>query len=490
MGYCCGGVAGEESAVWYHLIPGNARAYGLVDNLVFTMKRVTAFLLIFVSPLLVFAQAKPQPQLRPLVFTNVTLIDATGAAAKPNMTVVIVNERIVAIGQSGKLRTPKGAQVIDATGKFLVPGFWDMHVHLAKSGENTLPLFVVNGVTSVRDMGGDAQLLLKWRREVAEGRRQGPRIKTAGPILESASNVERMKREGTVEPVDRFRRGIANPESAEGIVESVAKLGVDFLKIRTVASLETFRAIAAAAKKHNLSLVGHPTASPEEIIKAGQRSLEHGFFPPLNSRTKEQRAELFRQFAVNKIAVTPTLIVEEALLTPYDKTAAIFEDKLGVIEPRRKYLSGYLIEDWREQLAEKKESTFDLTKMLAERLRDMREMREAGVSLMPGTDVGVLLIFPGFSLHDELRLLVEQIGMSPMEAIISATRFPAEFFGMSDSLGTIEKGKIADLVLLEANPLENINNTQRINAVIVGGKLIPKQELKAILASGEATKQR
>ena len=218
------------------------------------MRRVTVLLLLFVIPVLALAQAKPQSQLRPLAFTHVTIIDATGAAAKPDMTVVIAGERIAAIGQNGKVHIPRGSQVIDAAGKFLVPGFWDMHVHLAKSGENTLPLFIVNGVTSVRDMGGDPELLLRWRRDVAEGKRLGPRIKTPGPILESASNVERMKREGTVEPVDHFRRGIPNPESAQAVVDSVAKLGVDFLKIRTVASLETYRAIAAAARERKLSL--------------------------------------------------------------------------------------------------------------------------------------------------------------------------------------------------------------------------------------------
>jgi len=430
--------------------------------------------------------ASVRAQTRPLVFNGVTIIEMTGAPPQAEMTVLIVGERITAFGKSGQVRVPPNARIIEARGKFLIPGLWDMHVHLAKAGAGTLPLFLANGVTSVRDMGGDYELLLRWRTEIAAEKRLGPRIKTAGPMLESAANVERMKREGTVEPVDRFRLGVAGPEAADAAVERVAKLGADFVKIRTVASLETYRAIAAAARKRNLALVGHPVASPEEIIKAGQHSIEHSFFPPLSNRTEEQRAELFRKLAADGIAVTPTLVTGHTLLVPYERAAAIAADDRGRLDIRRKYLSGYLIEDWREQAEERKGMTGDLTKMLAERLRDLREMHRAGVRLMPGTDVGVLLVWPGFSLHDELRLLVGEVGMTPMQALISATRHPAEFFRMQSVLGTIEPGKLADLVLLEADPLADINNTRRIAAVVAGGKLLTKPSLQQMLAEVEA----
>jgi imidazolonepropionase-like amidohydrolase len=450
------------------------------------MRKTFLLLALILILLLHTLSSQADPPSNALVIRRVTIIDATGAQPKPNMTLVIAEGRISSIGADGSVSLPKGARVIEAQGKFLIPGLWDMHAHLSKTGESTLPLFIANGVTSVRDMGGDYELLLRWRKEIAEGKRLGPRIKTAGPILESASNVERMKREGTVEPVDRFRIGVPNAESAEEIVARVAAMNVDFIKIRTVASLETYRAIAAAAQKHSLALVGHPAASPEEIIKAGQRSVEHSFIPPLSGRTPEQRADLFRKMAAAKIAVTPTLVVGEALLVPYDKAAAISEDNQGKVDSRRRYLSGYLIEDWREQVAERKEVRTNLTKLFSERLRDLREMHQSGVVLLPGTDAGVLLIFPGFSLHDELRLLVEQAGLTPMEAIVSATRQPAEFLGIEQSLGTIEKGKIADLVLLEANPLDDIGATGRIAGVAVAGRFFSKAELQRMLADVEA----
>jgi imidazolonepropionase-like amidohydrolase len=426
-------------------------------------------------------------QTKPLVFTHATVIDMTGAPPKPDVTVIVVGNRITALGKSGKVRVPAGAQVVNARGKFLIPGMWDMHVHLAKAGENTLPLFVANGVTSVRDMGGDYAAVLAWRREILSGARLGPRIKTAGPLLESTKNVERMLREKTIEPVERTRIGVPNPEAAAAIVDSVAKLGVDFLKLRTVASPETYRAIAEAARKANLPLTGHAVVPPEEIIQAGQRSIEHSFFPPLDKLTEAQRKELFRKLAASGIHVVPTLINGEgSLLVANEKAAAIVEDTRGLVDSRRKYLSGYLIEDWREQVTERKQYPFDLQQFMPGMLRDLREMRQAGVRLMPGTDVAVVLIYPGFSLHDELRLLVTAAGMTPMEALISATRYPAEWFGMQESLGTVKVGKIADLVLLEANPLEDINNTKRINAVVMNGRHFSKGALGKMLTNVEA----
>ena len=429
------------------------------------------------------AQTKSQS----IVFTHVTVIDATGADAQSDMVVLVADGRIADIGKFGKVNIPRESRVIDAHGQFLIPGLWDMHVHLTKAGENTLPLFIANGITSVRDMGGDYVKLLKWRKEAADGTRLSPRIKTPGALLESADNVARMKREGGVEPVDRFRIGIATPEEARKAVDLMAGLGVDFIKFRTVASPEAYRAIAEESKAKGLMFVGHQFGSPEAMVAAGQKSIEHYVYPPISANPKH--ADIYKKMAESGVYIVPTMVVaDKSLLVSYDEAKTIFEDTKGKVDFRRKYLSGYLIEDWKEQLEEKKlPSSIDLSKLKEVLIKDLQEMHKAGVRIMPGTDVATLLIYPGYSLHDELQLLVKYVGLTPMETIVSATRYPAEFFGMQKTLGTIEKGKIADVVLLDANPLDDISNTKRIAAVVLNGRYFSKEAREKMLADVEAS---
>ena len=447
------------------------------------------------TPLILFAtgivagsaKAAAQP---PLVVSDVTVIDGTGAAARPHMTVVIDRGRITAVDSGARLTLHRDATIIDGRGRFLIPGLWDMHVHLAKAGASSLQLFIANGVTSVRDMGGDFAVIAQWRSEIASARRVGPRIRSPGPILESAARVRRMKERGTVEPVDRFRAPVGDTADARRVVDSVARLGVDFIKVRTATSPETYLAIANAARRAGLTLAAHGDIVPaNQMLRAGQRSIEHAIYPSLQKQDAAVRAQLIRELATAHVAVVPTMVnYYQWLNVPPSDARRIIEDSLGRIDPRRRYVTGYLLADWKEQLAERgtvKDALirrFFLTRVYNGVLRDMREMRRAGVRILPGTDVGVALEYPGFSLRDELGYFVDKLGMTPLEALVSATRSAAEFSGMLDSLGTIERGKLADVVLLDADPLADIHNVGRIDAVIARGELYDRAKLSALLA--------
>jgi len=458
-------------------------------------KRVAFFLLLFFAGGLV-GRSEHNPQPKPLVFTHVTVIDATGAPAKPDMTVVITGDYITAIGKTGKVHVPKGAQVVNARGKFLIPGLWDMHVHLSNAGESSLPLLIANGVTSVRDMSGNFAEIQRWREKIAAGLLLGPRIKTAGPAMESARFLELIKRVDQLvgKPVSQVilptRIGVANEEEAVEGVQSLAKMGVDFIKVRTQTSRETYLAIAAEAKRWGLPLVGHEpmVVSILEASEAGQKSIEHIPLLSLTDLSEAERHEVFTRLAKNGTWMVPTLVSAKAYrATPDSVVQAVIKDTGNTLEKRRKYISPALLDFWDMQIQIKKfESPMDWAKLIQQGVQDLRAMHRAGVRIMAGTDLAAPLIFPGFSLHDELKLLVNEGGLTPMEALQSATRSPAEFFGIHSSLGTVERGKIADLVLLEANPLKDISHTQKIYAVVLGGRFIPKSDLQEILARAEA----
>ncbi|HET6669195.1 MAG TPA: hypothetical protein VFH15_03095, partial [Pyrinomonadaceae bacterium] len=225
-------------------------------------------------PFLLFAQPKQQPPPKSLVFTHVTVIDATGSPAKPEMTVVIMGEHIAALGKTGAVRIPKNAQIVNAAGKFLMPGLWDMHVHIfnhvSRRPPNTwyFPLFVSNGVTSVREMwtkSEDMNQVLEWRRQFAEGTFTIPRIAAVGTVVDGQPS--------TWPNTDT----VTTPEEARRMVRKIKNAGVDFVKTYSNLSREAYFAIVHEARKQNIPFAGHvPFAvGADEASKAGQRSMEH-----------------------------------------------------------------------------------------------------------------------------------------------------------------------------------------------------------------------
>ena len=192
--------------------------------------------------------------------------------------------------------------------------------------------------------------------------------------------------------------------------------------------------------------------------------------------------ETWRRYARAGVPIVPTLIVFQAGLAPIDRLRAIVADDRGHVEPRRRYLSKFTILDWREQLQETTpERQAAIRKLWEPLILYAREMHEAGVELLAGSDVAVLNIYPGSSLHEELQLFVSKVGMTPAEALDRATRRAARFLNIGDAVGTIERGKIADLILLDADPLQNIANTQKIAAVTLRGVLYDKPGLARLL---------
>lgn len=462
------------------------------------MKKV--FMLFALLLMATLTTAQPPMAAQTIAFIGVTVIDATGAAAKSDQTVVIAEGKISAIGKTGKVKLPKGAHVIEARGKFLIPGLWDMHVH-AWNKQTFFPMFIANGVTGVRDMfGGLAQIKL-WQKEIAEGKTLGPRIFAAGQIVDGPKPV--------------WPGSIAVKDEAEGreAVKKVKSDGSDFVKVYSLLPRDAFFAIADEAKKQGLPFAGHVphSVSAAEASDAGIKSIEHleRVLLGCSSNEEEIRKEsdrlttsqrkkiletyddkkaqaLFARFAKNGTWQSPTLVVLRAL--------GNLDNEGFTNDPRQKYLPVFITNSWNPKTDFRfrnmtSESYASHRAMFEKHLEIIAKMRRAGVEFLAGTDTPNPYCFPGFSLHDELALLVKA-GLTPMEALQAATRNPAKYLGLLDSLGTVEKGKLADLVLLDANPLADIANTQRIHSVVVNGRLVTQAEIQEMLARLQAASGR
>lgn len=427
----------------------------------------------------------------PLVITHVNIIDATGSPVQPDMSVTIQGNRIVRIAKSGKAKLPANARVLDAKGKFLIPGLWDMHVHIIFGDwipggkEVSLPLFVANGVTGVRDMGGDLDTLLEWRRQISAGALLGPRMIIAGPMLDG--------------PKSRFpsSRSIASAEEGRKAVDDLKMKGVDFVKVQSFIQRDAYFTVADEAKKQKMVLAGHvPDAiRASEAVTAGQKSIEHltGVFEGCSSVEDQflkgpkgplrflqtydpaRCAALIASFARNHTWQVPTLVWERGQwlvdVTDISRDANL---KYAPVSWQKKswpqFTQGILADLDTDPVA-------DRCRFVQKELDVIRAMRDAHVPLMAGTDTAAGVdVLPGFSLHTELEYFVEA-GLSPMEALQTATRNPAEFLGLLRELGTVEKNKTANLVLLDANPLEDIRNTRKVWAVFLNGRLLTRQDL-------------
>jgi imidazolonepropionase-like amidohydrolase len=422
-----------------------------------------------------------------IAIRNVTVIPMTGADALSAHTVIVQDGRIAAVGPAAAVTVPRMAKVVNGTGKYLIPGLFEMHAHTSKTRASALGLYVVHGITTLRDMGSEHAEALRWRQEIRDGVRVGPRMLIAGPYLESLRNVERMRRdppEARVEPFERARIPVGSPADAARVIDSLASLELDFFKVRTVQDRETYLVLGAAADRHGMRLVGHVVSPrPEDLLEAGQDGVEHGFPLSWDSLSRDERMAFWRELAARDVGVVPTLVtIPASVLRPLEYYRMLVNDAGGTTHPLRRYLSTFLVLDWREQVEEvTAERRAFYQRAWPVLLRQVREMREAGVRVMAGSDVAVLNVFPGASLHDELRLFVDSVGMSPMEALASATRLPAEWLGLADSVGTIAPDQAADLVLLDANPLDDISNTRRIAAVVLRGRLYERKDLDALL---------
>ncbi len=438
-----------------------------------------------------------------IAIEHVTVIDVEAGGRGEDQTVIVRGDRIASVGASGPL--PEGGLRVDGRGKFLIPGLIDMHTHVAgvsadpRWSPEVVPLqYVAYGVTGVRDMGSDLDVITKLRAAIDAGAQVGPRIATGGPMLDRHD-----ARGGDT----RAARSAAEGRAA---VDDLAARGVDFVKVISP-SREAYLAIADEAPRRRLSFVGHV---PEDVTAAeasdlGQRSIEHlsGIALACSSREEELRvrrraalaakdgpalraigadvlasysaercAALFARFVKNGTWQVPTLVWTHANATL---------DRANPDDPRLRGVPAALREQWspKSLVAESPGYVESMRDVLAEAGVIVRAMNASGVGILAGSDSLDPYVFPGTSLHEELALLVGA-GLTPPEALRAATVLAARFLGWDS--GVVAPGRRADLVLLDADPLAHIEATTQIAAVVLRGNLLTAPVLADLRARAEA----
>lgn len=439
------------------------------------MKRISVGLIIFATSLL-SAQNSP-----PLLIRNVTVIDCAGHDPQKEMSVLISDGRIVAVSPASALKVQVNAEVLDGRGKFLIPGLRNMHVHLGtySDGKRAISDYLKDGVTGLRDMGSPLEDILRLREETDNGTVRGPHLVVAGPIVQGPLPFQM--------PVFISARDVS---AARQTVRMLKAKGVDFIKVQDAIPHDIYVAVAEEARNNHIPFVGHvpPTVLPEEASDLGQHSIEHfgrrfwGVLVGSSKRESELHAQEVQMYhdiltALDRKEAPPSPNMRSAftraVVESYDtqKAEALISRFKGndtwqcptLVVLRRLWTDGetqYSAEDlrWADRL-------------IAQETGFVAMMHKARIGLLAGTDLPPTA--QDGTIHDELAALVSA-GLTPIQALETATRNPAEFLGKLDNFGTIEQGKVADLLLLDANPVDNIHNTKRISSVILQGRIVPR----------------
>jgi hypothetical protein len=464
------------------------------------------------------AQARSGPAADSIVaIRGVTVVDAPGGARR-GQTVRIRGDRILDAGPAQRVPAPPGATILDGAGKYLIPGLSDLHTHATGIDDTDPELYVVNGVTTTRQMSGSAQAR-DWQQQIAAGARIGPRWSIGSRIVDGSPSLW-----DGLDPDGSVHVAVADPVQARAAVRQEHATGAAFIKTYTRLTRESFVAVADECARLGLPFLGHVPdfVQLSEASERGLRTVEHLFeiwydtsaeedrlrrgvaavpigpgdyngwfnrmhpyeYAAARSYDRRKAGKVFRRLARNGTFVTPTLVLHETNDMP---------ERIDRHDPRHRYFSADMIGYWDWALdnlylpGRTPAQIARSAELFRRRLGLTADLAEAGVPLLAGTDLGTTYLMPGFSLHDELALLV-RAGLKPIEALAAATLHPARYLGRRD-LGVVARGAVADLVLLDADPLLDIANTTRIDSVFVRGHLIDPARRRRMLADIEATAQ-
>ena len=470
------------------------------------MRSRSARISVFAASLLLLSACGGSPA-ADLAIENVTVIDAVNGV-REGQTVLVSGGTITAVVSANEAGS--ASRTVDGSGRYLIPGLWDFHVHLtydARLTDAMAGLFLNHGITSIRDTGGPLDPVLAAVSDLRADDAMAPRVFYAGPLLDGEFVVY----DGDGRPP----LGIGNPdvETARANVARLAEAGVDFLKIYEMVSPEVFEVLVEEANARGLPMDGHvPLALRARDVGPRVQSLEHlrniemDCVADAEAWLAERRGALTNPDGLPGGTLRSSLHGLQRLraVEAYDEAncaeviAAMANtiqvptlrlNALGVMPPFERDDWGDLLSklpadvsaEWSEateannQGGPMRDLTYGEWSLFLVGL-----MHEAGVPFGAGTDTPIGFAAPGYSLHSELEMLV-RAGLTPLDAIEAATVHPAEFFGLQDQMGTIEAGRVADLVLLTGNPLDDITNTRSIEAVVTNGRLLDRTALGALV---------